>query len=239
MPTKILKCLLLALWAGFFAWLVVFGQGHLARLLHPKLWWLVVCGAIVLLQFLAVSCGKPATTTREVSLWWRWPTFLILLVPLLYGIMLPKARFNAQTFAHRTVQAPDGSLVQTAQATPVQPADEEEGEGETAEVPLTRLNDQAARYAGKEVETVCQGMRDPQLPEDLMICYRFLINCCAADARPVFILVKKTGQAFPGNDSWVRVKGPLSLYENRGFTIPMITAETLNAEKEPAFPFLF
>jgi putative membrane protein len=237
MPTKILKCLLLALWAGFFIWLVVFGQIYLARLLHPKLWWLVVCGAAVLLLFLAVSCSKPATTSQEVPLSWRWPTFLILLVPLLYGIMLPTARFDAQTFARRSVQSPDGTTVQKTGI--AEPTDEEAVEGGVSEVPLTRLNAETARYVGKGVEAVCQGIRDPQLPEDLMVCYRFLISCCAADARPVFIFVKKTDQAFPGNDTWVRVKGQLALYENSGFSIPMITAETLTPEKEPAFPFLF
>ena len=240
MPTKILQCLLLALWAGFFLWLIVFGQIHLARLLHPKLWWLVVCGAVVLLLFLVVNWNRPAATVQGESLRWRWPTFLILLLPLLYGIMLPTARFDGQTFAHRVVQVSDGASVQSGQAGQ---ADEEEGEegegGEISEVPLTRLNAEAARYAGKNVEAVCQVLRDQQLPEDLMICYRFVITCCAADARPVFVFVKKTDQPFPEKDTWVRVKGRLDLYENRGFTIPMITVGTLTVEKEPAFPFLF
>lgn len=238
MPTKILQCLLLALWAGFFLWLVVFGQLHLARLLHPKLWWLVVCGAVVLLLFLVVNWNRPAATAQGEALRWRWPIFLILLLPLLYGIMLPTARFDGQTFAHRVVQAADGSSVQSGQAGPADEEEEEEGE-EISEVPLTRLNAEVERYAGKNVEAVCQVLRDPQLPEDLMICYRFLITCCAADARPVFVFVKKTTQPFPEKDTWVRVKGRLDRYENRGFTIPMITVDTLTVAKEPAFPFLF
>jgi putative membrane protein len=242
MPTKIIQCLVLALWAGFFLWLVVFGQIHLARLLHPKLWWLVVCGAVVLLLFLVVNWNRPAATVQGAALRWRWPAFLILLLPLLYAIMLPTARFDSQTFAHRVVQASDWCIgaERTGRTSGRRRNGRRRGGGRgVSEVPLTRLNAEAARYAGKNVEAVCQVLRDPQLPEDLMICYRFVITCCAADARPVFVFVKKTNQPFPEKDTWVRVKGRLDLYQNRGLTIPMITADTLIVEKEPAFPFLF
>lgn len=237
MPTKIGQCVLLALWAVSFLWLVSFGQPYLARLLHPKLWWLLGFGAGVLVLFFAVGCTRSTGAVGAAPLKWRWPSLLILVVPLLYGSLLPTARFDAQTFAQRAVQVPDETALQEIgdQAA----TDGEESVADAAEVPLTRINAEAERYAGKEVETVCQGMRDPQLPDDLMICYRFLISCCAADARPVFVLVKRTEQTLPANDTWVQVKGRVSLYESRGFLIPMITAESLATVKEPAFPFLF
>ena len=237
MPTKIGQCVLLALWAGFFLWLIGFGQPYLARLLHPKLWWLLGCGAVVLVLFFAVGCTRSTVSGGAASLKWRWPSLLILAVPLLYGSLLPTARFDARTFAQRAVQVPEETALQEVGDQAAAAGEDEVADA--AEVPLTRVNAEAAQYAGKEVEAVCQGMRDPQLPDDLMICYRFLISCCAADARPVFVLVKRTEQTFPANDAWVRVKGRVSLYESRGFRIPMITADTLATVKEPAFPFLF
>ena len=236
MPSVFLKNCILALWAGFFVWLATFGQQHLARLLHPKLWWLVICGAVVLLLFLAVNLRRPRAVSGQISLWWRWPTLLILVVPLAYCMMLPTARFNSQTFAQRALQDAEGAA---APGFVAPQSGEDEAEDGTTETSLTRLNAEAASLAGQEVEVVCQVMSDAKLPAGLMVCYRFRITCCAADAQPVFIFVTKPQGAVPANDAWVRAKGRLSVYEHRGYAIPLVTAETVVSEKEPAVPFLF
>jgi len=238
MPTKIAHSLLLLLWAGFFLWLILWGQPSLARLLHPKLWWLIICGAIVLLLFLGVNVWQPAAAfSRKSALRWRWPFLLILAVPIAYSTMLPSARFSGQTFHQRVLSDSSGVLL------PMDGGDSNEGATESStsggETPLTRITAQAAQLAGTEVETVCQILRDQQLPQDMMICYRFLVTCCAADARPVFILVRSGNHPAPGNDAWVRVRGPLSLHENHGVTLPLLTATSLTVVPEPAFPFLF
>ena len=236
MPTVFLKNCILALWTGFFAWLTTAGQQYLARLLHPKLWWLVICGAIVLLLFLVVNLRRPRASSGQVSLWWRWPTLLILVVPLVYCTMLPAARFNSQTFARRALQDAEGVA---APGFVAPQGEESEAEKGATEVSLTRLNAEAASLAGQEVEAVCQAMSDAQLPAGLIICYRFRITCCAADAQPVFIFVEKKQGAVPANDAWVRARGRLSVYAHRGYAIPLITAESITSEKEPAVPFLF
>ncbi len=238
MPTKIAHSLLLLLWAGFFLWLILWGQSSLARLLHPKLWWLIICGAIVLLLFLGVNVRQPAAAfSRKSALRWRWPFLLILAVPIAYSTMLPSARFSGQTFHQRVLSDSSGVLL------PMDGGDSNEDAAESStssgETPLTRITAQAAQLAGTEVETVCQILRDQQLPQDMMICYRFLVTCCAADARPVFILVRSGNHPAPGNDAWVRVRGPLSLHENHGVTLPLLTAASLTVVPEPAFPFLF
>jgi len=236
MPTVVLKNCILALWAGFFIWLTTAGQQHLARLLHPKLWWLVICGAVVLLLFLAVNLKRPRVSSGQISLWWRWPTLLILIVPLAYCMMLSTARFNSQTFAQRALQDSEGAAAPGFAAP--ESGEEEAGEG-AAEISLTRLNAEAASLAGQEVEAVCQAMSDAKLPAGLMVCYRFRITCCAADAQPVFIFVTKPKGAAPVNDSWVRARGRLSVYEHHGYAIPLITTDAVVSEKEPAVPFLF
>lgn len=115
----------------------------------------------------------------------------------------------------------------------------DEGGGEPAETSLALPHAEAVNFAGKEVEVVCQATSDAKLPPGLMICYRFRIACCAADAQPIFVFVKSDEGALPAHDAWVRARGRLSLYEHRRYTVPLITAETMAAEKEPAIPFLF
>lgn len=239
MPTKILHSLLLLLWAGFFLWLLLWGQSALARLLHPKLWWLIICGAVILFFFLVVHAWQPVAVFRKKSaLRWRWPFLLILAVPIIYSTMLPSARFSSQTFNQRVISDSNGAMLPT-DAVGSNEENDQIGSRDHGEISLTRITAQAQQLAGTEVETVCQILSDQQLPEDMMICYRFLVTCCAADARPVFILVQSDNQPTPGNDAWVRVRGPLSLRENHGVTVPLLTATSLTVVPEPAFPFLF
>ena len=239
MPTMLLKNCILAAWAVFFVWLISFGQGHLARLLHPRLWWLVICGAGILLLFLIVNLRRPTVSQTEPSLWWRWPSLLILLVPLLYFSLMQQARFNGDTFARRILQTEAGMLEQEDIKGLPAPG-EVSTDNESSEVSLSLLSTDPGPYLGKQVEVVCQALQDQRFPPELMICYRFRINCCAADAQPVFLLVKKTAGDPPvANDSWIRAKGLLSLQINGEIKIPLLTAESLAIEKEPAVPFVF
>lgn len=245
MPEKILRLVVLAAWTAFFLWLITLGQAHLARLLHPKLWWLLRCGIVILVLLFAATLASPVR--QQPALSWRWPPLLILLIPLAFATFLPTARFNAHTFAQRTIQAPADDSFRpdlppdplAPEKSPDEPNDLQAIEDETGQVSLTRLNTEPETFVGKEVEVLCQSLRDPQLPEDMLICYRFRITCCAADAMPVYILLRTTGQPLPNNDSWLRVRGRLSLFKNRGFTLPLVTADTLTVAQEPRFPFLF
>lgn len=238
MPTNILKNSILAVWAVFFAWLVSFGQNHLARLLHPRLWWLLVCGAVVLVLFLVVNLRRAPPSQRRISLWWRWPSFLILLVPILYFVSMQKARFNGQTFASRTLQTETGFREQGDIKMPA--SDNPPPDVSSSEVSLLRLFTDPGQYTDKEVEVTCQTLQDQRLPEDLMICYRFKISCCAADAQPIFVLVKKAaGSTVIANDTWIRVKGRFSLSTTKDTRGPLILAETITTEKEPSVPFIF
>ena len=55
MITRLLQAGIMGAWATFFTWLFAVEQPTLARLLHPRLWWLVLAGAVVLLIFLGVA----------------------------------------------------------------------------------------------------------------------------------------------------------------------------------------
>lgn len=238
MPTRLLHSLVLLAWAGFLLWLLLFSQPMLARLLHPKLWWLVGCGAVILILFLAVTWTQ-ANIKPDAPLRWQWPKVVILLVPILYGlVMLPSARFDSQTFMRRMVVDVNGASLRDGDY-PAAMVNPEDREPEAGALPLTRINAEMVQLAGREVETVCQVLRNDQLPEDLFICYRFLVTCCAADAQPVFVLARQNGHSVPENDAWVRIRGPISLQENRGITLPLLTIHSIIPEREPAFPFLF
>lgn len=86
---------------------------------------------------------------------------------------------------------------------------------------------------------VCQCWVDERLPDNLIMCYRYLIICCAADARPVFIFVKPPKDTTVETDKWLRVKGTVSLTEEAGMEVPTIAPDSIIYVEEPTFPYTF
>ena len=227
----------MAAWAAFFLWLIVFDQAALARLLHPRLWWLVVVGALVLALFCGVVIGRQSTPKPTGTLRWTWPSYLVLLVPLVYFWPMQSARFDSQTFIDRSTPFSPAVSVEDDAAAPDGP--EQTKESGLIEASFSQIVYEPQRYVGHRVEVVCQTLSDRRLPENQLLCYRFKITCCAADALPLFVFVEQQGLQAPANDSWVRIQGVLSTRKIDGISFPLILAEGMDAEKEPKFPFVF
>ena len=229
---------LLGLWGVFFCWLVTLGQEHLARLLHPGLWWLVVSGAVILILFFVVNLKRQVTKNHQDSFLMQLPSLLILLLPLLFFTHAQSARFNSSTFTTRSLQTEDGYVQGSFEARAA--AEIREYEEGNKEVRLTDLFMNAKKYTGKEVEVVCQTFIDERLPDSLVVCYRYLITCCAADARPVFVFVDPPEGITVENDKWIKVKGPVSLVSGTpGKEVPSISPDSILYVKEPKFPYAF
>ncbi|MEA2114358.1 MAG: TIGR03943 family protein [Thermodesulfobacteriota bacterium] len=228
---------LLGLWALFFCWLVTLGQKHLARLLHPGLWWLVVSAAVILILFLIVNLKRQVTEKQQKSLGMQWPSLLILLLPLLYFTHAQSARFNSKTFTTRSLQTENGFLQGSFDARVA--AELRAYEEGNKEVTLTQLFLHAKKYIGKEVEVVCQTFVDERLPDNQVMCYRYLMTCCAADARPIFVFVEPAEGTNVENDKWIKVKGTVGIISNSAGEVPTITPDSILYVKEPMFPYVF
>ncbi len=232
-----LKITLLGLWAFFFCWLATLGKTHLARLLHPDLWWLVIGAAVILLLFLAVNLKRQVAKKTQLSLGLQWPSLAILLLPLFYFTHTQSARFNSSTFAKRSLQTEDGFLQWSFDDKVA--AKLRAYEEENKEVSLTKLFLQTKKYTGKEVEVVCQSFVDKRIPGNHLACYRYLITCCAADARPIFVFVEPSEGTTIENDKWIKVRGTMGVTSNSDIEIPIITADSILYVEEPTFPYAF
>ena len=90
--------------------------------------------------------------------------------------------------------------------------------------------------AGKTVETVGQ----VKLTEDKRFCvFRFLTQCCAADARSYEIPVEYAGREPEfKTTSWVKLVGKVSYKQENGRTIPVIIASEVKETEAPKQPIL-
>lgn len=240
MGVRMVQCLLLLVWAVFFFWLLSAGQTHLARLLHPRLWWLPAVGGAIILIFLGVNLGRLRSGRGQGLLRWQWPRFAILLVPVLYIWPLGSARLDSDAFSRLALRPQDGfaaGLMPGSAPIPPLPGGSSGGGGD---IPLTRLYAEQERYVGRPVEVLCRLLKDDSLPDGQSICYRFTIFCCAADARPIFVFLQPDeALAARNTDDWLRVRGLLGVYENKGLRTLSIQAEHIEQVEEPAFPFVF
>lgn len=233
MLLHIFKALTLAVWAIFFLWLITTGQEHLGRLLHPRLWWIIGCGAVILFLFLVVHLCTVVQHRggRETIL--HLPGLLMLSVPLLFFSQVMGARFDGDTLMKRGLQTDEGFLQGMVTST------EKVGTNEGSEVSLVKLVSQHEEYIGKEVEVVCQTFADERLPKNTAMCYRFMITCCAADAAPVFIFLQHPDTVVIENDKWVRVQGLMSMLGEEGVAIPSIAINAVVYVEEPSIPWAF
>ena len=111
MALRLLKIILLFLWAFFLFWLLTYGKSDLIRLLHPRLWWVLLIASIVLLLFLATLCRSQARMNNGKSLLLEVPGLLILLVPILYFTIAQDSRLDSTSLQKRIIRDENGAYL--------------------------------------------------------------------------------------------------------------------------------
>lgn len=231
MILRLLSIALFLLWALFLVWLLTYGKGDLIRLLHPRLWWVLGVAVIVLILFLASSLIPSGFKERTTPLLIELPGIFILLIPLLYFVIARDARLDETSLQNRIIQNDSGIYINNL------PSFEIFDESTSSDMSFSKILREPNRYENQDVEIVCQSFVNENLPENVAMCYRYLITCCAADAMPVFFFLSHQAQVEIENDQWVKVNGPLSVIRRNGMEFPSVTVDTLEYVEEPAFPW--
>ena len=233
---QIARLFLLAIWCYFFMWLFTFGRQDLARLLHPNLWWLVASGGTILFLFLIATSFPQRNRDTNKSLYMKLTSLLVLLIPILFFQHVRTGRFNESTLMSRTVDSDAMLRMQRFEETVAREIAEDMGEGET---PFTHLYFQSEEYENKEVEVVCQTFVDDKLPENTVMCYRFLVTCCAADAQPIFVFINTENMEPVAGEKWVKVQGNVSLVGEKKKNAVSIRPTSFEYVGEPAYPYAY
>jgi uncharacterized repeat protein (TIGR03943 family) len=71
------------------------------------------------------------------------------------------------------------------------------------------------------------------------VVYRFLINCCAADALPLAIGLDSDQTDAFANDQWVQVEGIFDLQQINSKPVPLVSMPQIKPVEAPAVPYLF
>lgn len=201
------------------------------RLLHPRLWWILCVAAVVLMAFSAsiIISGTQAKSKRGML--FEIPGMLILLVPLLFFLLAKEARLDGTSLENRIIQNDHGVFLNTLPSVGIP-----DGSG-SSDMSFSQVLRDPKKYENQDVEIVCQSYVHDQLPENTVMCYRYLITCCAADALPAFFFLEHPEKLEIKNNEWVKVKGPLSITHYDNMEFPTVNIDAVQYVAEPAFPW--
>lgn len=94
------------------------------------------------------------------------------------------------------------------------------------------------RYKGLKVKLDGFVLEDSTLPPNYFMVSRFVISCCAADARPVGIPVRYDPKIMPvHNDDWVEVTGTLDVDEIQQDRQPVVIVDAIKSIPVPDNPY--
>lgn len=231
MLLRLLNITLLSAWALFLVWLLTSGKSDLIRLIHPRLWWVLSIAVVVLVFFLLSLIIPLKQAGKNNSILSELPGILILLIPLLYFLLAKEARLDGASLQMRLTQDDNGLYLNNL------PPFEIYDEPNLPDMSFSRILRQPEQYENQQVEIICQSFVDENLPENIAMCYRYLITCCAADALPAFVFLDHEQELEIENDRWIKVNGEASVIRNNDMVFPSVKVEQFTYVEEPDFPW--
>jgi putative membrane protein len=104
---------------------------------------------------------------------------------------------------------------------------------------LVRLVLHAERYNGRRVTTMGKVCKDGKLPADSFFCYQLLMMCCAADARPVGVLVEYHRTKVLHTGEWVKIEGTVGSTTLNDHHVLKVAAERVEPTEPPKNQYLW
>jgi len=165
-------------------------------------------------------------------------TTLLLILILGLGFLLPARPLSAATAAQRALDF--NALNVSDKLDIAQPFSFNSQQYDLGDwVKSFNINPDINAYVGKQVDVIGFVYKPENLPEDLFIVARFVITCCAVDARPVGLPVKYDMQDNLQENDWVQVKGNFASLDVNGKQQIVIEPDSVTKVETPTNPYIF
>jgi uncharacterized repeat protein (TIGR03943 family) len=218
-------------------------NGRLAVLLHPDYHWLAI-GAGWTLLFLAgwrglalVRSGRGLETPHIALLPRQW-SLAVLLAVAVFGLTYVPRPFASDTALARGIADPVG----LTRSQPQRFVRNTPPEARSLIDWIRTLNvyPEPDAYSGDPVNITGFVIHPPNWPENYLMVARFVLTCCAADAYPVGLPIKMTGDRTEFKpDSWIQVQGEMLTDTLDGQRRLVIQPVTITPVPEPKNPYEF
>lgn len=234
-----LQRITLVAWTVALAWLM-WGH-HLPGVTHAgppyqvfiraELWPLIAGGLALLLPVVIAAVGRGVTGHGGGVQHWTCATLVLL--PLLYIGTAPKGGLGAFALEQRFIS---GGVATFANGPSIRRGPGKVPGGETTLLDVVMSPEQ---YDGTEVTLVGRISKSDKWPDEHMMLFRFVVVCCAADARPVGVLVHGDQFEDVADDAWLEVRGMLRIAQFDATDELVVDAREIKRIDPPARPYLY
>jgi len=164
----------------------------------------------------------------------RGPGYLLLAIAVGLGLLVPPQPLSSQTALSRGVSVDLPGVTSTAAfRLSVSP----ENRTLIDWIRTLQTDPEPDNHQGDPVRLTGFVMRAPHLPENHFLITRFLISCCAADARPIALPVRYDPAKFTfKNDQWIALEGEIvagQIEGERAAIIQLTEAEFISIPINP------
>lgn len=187
---------------------------RLLLFLHPDFLPLAYFAMIFLLLIaLALLFSKLHHHHLVTARWWKW---LLMLLPLLAIFFFELKPLSSSAALDRGINT--GSLTIGRRASVGQFATKPENRTLYQWVIALNADPEPSHYDGQKVRVRGFVLRDESLPIGQIAIAKFILTCCAADARVLSLPVQELDSILTtlANDEWVEVEGQMNVLENNG-----------------------
>ena len=235
--------LILSAWA--FAFLYMLDASRFKAFLRPEFGFLVGLGLLLLiLMLIAFTQDGTETVVHEDSKsFTRLFRIVAMVFPLLFMLNGAGTQLNVDAFRKRSVGV--GSVEREPVLVPASQDAQAQSSGPEmapAQNILELVVDPRA-FDGKHVATIGMVCHDKEIEKTFgtgsFLVFRFAILCCAADARPVSLVVKPKAGFEAKDNKWIRVEGVLSAKEHGKSIVAIIDADSCAPAATPDEPYVY
>lgn len=225
-----LNILLFAAYSGFLA--TLWWQKKLSLFLHPDFIPLAIAAALILLVVtIALFFDRHADGGGVV--WWR---MLILFIPLVVGFVIPLRPLSSTTALNRG--ATSGVLSIGRKVNSLQFASNPATRSLYQWVIALNANPEPSHYDGLPVNIKGFILHDPSIAHDQILLARFIVTCCAADARVLSLPIQQTtGLEGAKDDQWYEIKGKMKVVTVDNKRELVVQPDSVHQIAEPDDPY--
>lgn len=224
--------------------LILYIRDELDFYIHPR-YELITGGAGVIIfligLFLLFSLIKESIQAKKFSINLKRVNFLayIFLFIIVVAIILPARSLSSTTVSQREADLNALNADYTL-STAQKFSQNTENFSLKDWVVSLKFNPDFSLYDNREADVSGFIFNPPEYEDDIFLVSRFVITCCAIDARPVGLLVYSPGwvDSFK-KDEWIRVKGRTEIIEKNGQELLVLNPENIETIDTPNDPYIY
>lgn len=207
-------------------------QKKLNLFLHPDFVPLAIAAAITLGLVTVANFFHHDQSAYKVS-WWR---AMVLLIPVFVVVFIPLRPLSSSTALSRG--ATSGVLSIGQKVNSMQFSSNPAQRSLYQWVIALNANPEPDHYEGQPVNIKGFILHDPTNPSDQILLARFIVTCCAADARVLSLPISKVADLVDAkDDQWYEVKGKMKVVDQNGHRELIVEPDMVNHIAEPDDPY--